>query len=362
MCCAPKCGPPACWPPMCCCPRPTACRPPLEPLRPANGHQCCPASKCKLCSQKHGEKGCRCTCPRNKHILEALSCLFRVSKFQVLTTLFQLAFHESQPLPRFPRDREWSVMENVKAPYSELHDLKIYDSLYDRCGQPIDPLDRSNAYKLLRLIFLGPVLVPEQRSQLLVMLRRLNARAACPVDLDGLLIALQEVQLDELVCGILEQDGRVKRFHSARRCQELCSLYHKVAAMDKKAVAPERRRQKAKPKGKDADAQKKPQRRTITQQIYCTRRTPEVVEEPSNRAEGSTPIIRSTGSSLRRSDNNKKGVDVVQRSSATASEKGSSRGSRNSQGSPKRGKPEAAPSLGVRMQGGDRVKNPRSSQ
>ncbi|XP_037723362.1 uncharacterized protein LOC119555816 [Drosophila subpulchrella] len=340
MCCAPLCGAPACGPSMCCR---LACRMPPEPLRPATVHRCCPASKCTLCSQNNSEQECRCTCQRNKHILEALSCLFRVTKFQMLTTLFQLAYHESRPLLRFPRDRIWSVMENVKAPYTELHDLKIYDSLYDRCGQPIDPLDRTNAYKLLRLIFLGPVLVPEQKAQLQAMLLKLNDRAACPVDLNGLLLVLQQVQLDELVCGILEQDGRIKRFHSARQCLQLCNLYHKVAATDKNAVIRKRRRRKLVSKGKDADTQKKPQRRTITPQIYCTRRVPEI-EEPANRLESGSPVIRSTGSSHRRSSNKK---------SWAAGEKGSRRESRNSTGSPKKAKSETA-SAGVRMQGGDR--------
>ncbi|XP_017002305.2 uncharacterized protein [Drosophila takahashii] len=337
MCCAP-----------CCCRCRDACPLPLEPLRPATIRYGCPGPKCSLCSHRNTENECRCSCQRNKHILEALSCLFRVSRFQMLTTLFQLAYHESRPLPRFPRDRIWSVMEHVKAPYSELHDLKIYDSLFDRCGQPIDPLDRSNAYKLLRLIFLGPVLIPEQRTQLLAMLERLNERAACPVDLNGLLLALQLVQLDELVCGILEQEGRIRRFYSARQCGELCRLYHKVAATDKNAVIHRRRRPKSKIKGKDADAQKKPLRRTITPQIYCTRRVPEP-EEPAARTESGSPVIRSTASSLRRSSNPKK--------TGGASEKGSRRESRNSTGSPKK---KGGPEAGVRMQGGDRQRNQSS--
>ncbi|XP_016978131.1 uncharacterized protein LOC108043831 [Drosophila rhopaloa] len=355
MCCAPMCGAAACQPSMCCRP---ACRLPLEPLRPAAVHRCCPAGKCVLCSQSNGEQGCRHSCTRNRHILEALSCLFRVSQFQVLTTLFQLAYHESKPLPRFPRDRVWSVMENVKAPYTELHDLRIYDSLYDRCGQPIDPLDRTNAYKLLRLIFLGPVLVPEQRARLLTMLHRLNARAACPVDLDALLTALEKVQLEELVCGILEQDGRVKRFHSARQCLELCNLYHKVAATDKNAVIHQRRRLRAQDKGKNADAQKKPLRKTVTMQMYCTRRVPET-EDPGNRVESSTPVLRSTASSLRRPSNTPKSAMAGPRTSDTASAKGSRRSSRNSTGSPKRNKTEL-PNVGVRMQGGVRRRNKSS--
>ncbi|KAH8367772.1 hypothetical protein KR084_002657, partial [Drosophila pseudotakahashii] len=341
-----------CCAPCCCCGCRDACRMPLEPLRPATIQQGCPGPKCSLCSHRNTEHECRCTCQRNKHILEALSCLFRVSKFQMLTTLFQLAYHESRPLARFPRDRVWSVMENVKAPYSELHDLKIYDSLFDRCGQPIDPLDRTNVYKLLRLIFLGPVLVPEQRARLLAMLYQLNERAVCPVDVNGLLLALQLVQLDELVCGILEQDGRIQRFHSARQCGELCKLYHKVAATDKNAVIHKRRRRKSKSKSKDADAQKKPQRRTITPQIYCTRRVPEP-EEPAARTESGSPVVRSTASSLRRTSNPKKTAGASRRTSGNASEKGSRRESRNSTGSPKKNKPEA----GVRMQGGVRRRN-----
>ncbi|XP_017066942.1 uncharacterized protein LOC108105048 [Drosophila eugracilis] len=344
MCCAPMCG--GCCPSMCCQP---VCRMPLEPLRPATVTYGCPSPKCMMCSQNNGEEDCRCNFQRNKHILEALSCLFRVSKFQMLTTLFQLAYHESRPLPRFPRDRNWSVMEKIKAPYTELHDLKIYDSMFDRCGQPIDPLDRRNAYKLLRLIFLASVLVPEQQTQLMAMLSKLNAHAICPVDLNGLLVVLQQVQLDELVCGILEHDVRVKRFHSARQCMDLCNLYHKVAATDKNAVIHKRRPRKLKSKSKDADAQKKPLRRTITTQIYCTRRVQEP-EDLTNRGEGSSPAHRSTITSLRRSSSQKKTWGNTHRSSEVASEKGSRRESRNSTGSPKR-KPET-PSGGLRMQGG----------
>lgn len=141
------------------------------------------------------------------HIVEALSCLFRVTQFQVLATLYRLACHEFQPLKRFPRNRAWSVMEKVVAPYTELHDLRIYDSLYDRCGRPINPLDRNNAYKVMRLIFLMPVLVPEQRKRLLDMLSRLNSRATCSVNLEGLLAVLEKVKLNQLVCDVLEQDS-----------------------------------------------------------------------------------------------------------------------------------------------------------
>ncbi|XP_032581965.1 uncharacterized protein LOC116802242 [Drosophila sechellia] len=347
MCCAPMCGPSVCGPSMC---PPPACRAPLEPLHPSTVYHCCPSTKCTLCCNNESKQECHCTCQRNKHIVEAFSCLFRVSKFQILTTLFLLAYHESRPLPRFPRDRNWAVMENVKAPYTELHDLRIYDSLFDRCGNRIDPLDRKNTYKLLRLIFLGPVLVPDQRTQLLAMLYTLNARAVCPVDLNGLLSVLQYVKLDELVCGILEQDGRAKRFRSGRQCLELCNLYQKVVATDKDAVIKKHRRRKEKSKSKDSEAQKKP-RRTITAQIYCTRRVPEP-EDVSSRVETITPIVRSTATSLRRSSN-KKSWMPVNRSSTNNSEKGSRRGSRNLAGSPKRQKPEVS-NVGVRMQGGDR--------
>ncbi|KRK07027.1 uncharacterized protein LOC26536330 [Drosophila yakuba] len=342
MCCAPMSAPSMCCPP--------AGHVPWQPMHPATVYQCCPSAKCTLCCHNESKHECHCSCQRNRHIVEAFSCLFRVSKFQILTTLFLLAYHESRPLPRYPRDRTWSVMENVKAPYTELHDLRIYDSMFDRCGHRIDPLDRRNTYKLLRLIFLGPVLVPEQRTQLLAMLYKLNARAACPVDLAGLLSVVQHVKLDELVCGILEQDGRAKRFHSGRQCLELCNLYQKVVATDKEAVIKKRRRRREKSKSKDADAQKKP-RRTITAQIYCTRRVPEP-DDMSSRNEGTTPIVRSTATSLRRSSNRKSWAPA-NRSSINASEKGSRRGSHNSAGSPKRNKPEAA-NVGVRMQGGDR--------
>lgn len=269
-----------------CCPQEncTCPRRPLEKLMPAKKPYCCPVQSCALCARTP-DQACRCTCTRNKNIVEALACLFRVSKYRLVSTLFQLAYHESQPLPRFPRDREWNVMENVKAPYTELHDLKIYDSMYDRCGMPIDPLDESNIYKILRMMFMGPVLVPEQKAYLMGMLRKLNDRAICPVDLDILLAALDQLQLEELVCSIIDQDERAKRFYSARQCTELCKLYQKVATTDKNAVIRKRRHAKSKASDKDADGKKKPQRNKspVNVQVFCTRRPQEPTEDLTGR-------------------------------------------------------------------------------
>ncbi|XP_015011443.2 uncharacterized protein LOC26526216 [Drosophila erecta] len=331
--CAPICG-------MCC---PAAGRAPLKPLPPTPVHHCCPSAKCTLCCNGETKHECSCNCQRNEHLVEAFSCLFRVSKFQILTTLFLLAYHETVPLPHFPRDRNWAVMKNVKAPYTELHDLRIYDSMFDRCGQRIDPLDRRNTYKLLRLIFLGPLLVSSQRAQLLAMLTKLNARAACPVDLGGLLSVVQTVKLDELVCGILEQNERLQRFHSGRQCLELCNLYETVVTPQEDEVIEKPRPRKKKSKSKDAETPKKP-RRIITEKVYCTRRVPEPEDT-------STPIARSTANSLRRSSNKKSWLPTT-RSSANASEMGSRRGSRrDSAASPRRNMSELSD---TRMLGGSR--------
>ncbi|XP_017101650.2 uncharacterized protein [Drosophila bipectinata] len=319
----------------CSCPRR-----PLEPLRPAEKPYCCPVQSCRLCARDPDQE-CKCSCVRNKNIVEALACLFRVTKYHLITTLFQLAYHESQPLPRYSRDREWNVMENVKAPYSELHDLKIYDSMYDRCGMPIDPLDVDNCYKILRMMFMGPVLVPDQKTYLMGMLRKLNDHAICPVDLDFLLPVLGEVQLEELVCAIIDQNARAKRFHSGRNCSDLCKLYYKVVSTDKEDVIRKRRRTKAKAKAKptdqeDDDKKKAPRvsKPPPPVQVFCTRRPPEpVVEDVSVRAESSTPQIRSTASSLRRSSARK---NWPTRFSQDNSKGASRRESRISGGAPKR--------------------------
>ncbi|KAH8325344.1 hypothetical protein KR067_000949, partial [Drosophila pandora] len=342
-------------PPSCCaqtadgsCPRR-----PLEKLMPAKKPICCPVQSCALCA-RDPDQTCRCTCARNKNITEALACLFRVSKYQLISTLFQLAYHESQPLPRFPRDREWNVMENVKAPYTELHDLKIYDSMYDRCGMPINPLDESNIYKILRMMFMGPVLVPEQKAYLMGMLRKLNDRAICPVDLDILLAALEQIQLEELVCGIIDQDARAKRFYSGRHCTELCKLYQKVVATDKNAVIRKRRQAKSKASDKDADGKKKPQRNKppVNVQVYCTRRPTEPTEDSTGRAESTTPVLRSAASSLRRSSVKKNWPTRFSQVDKQGDRTTPRRESRSSGGSPKRNNPEM-PNVGNRMQGGD---------
>lgn len=203
----------------------------------------CTDPKCIPCHEhKKEQHHCPCICRRNRHVVEALSCLFNTRLPFMLTMLFKLATHE--PEPRVSRDRVWDVMGNVKAPYTELDDLEIYDSMYDRCGMPIDPLDHDNIYKILRMMFLSPVLTIEQQKYLLRMLQRLNAHAHSPVDIPRLMDALSKTDIKSVVCSLREQEKLCRSFYASRKCEEICSLYMRVGSVDKNVMKQRRRRLK----------------------------------------------------------------------------------------------------------------------
>ncbi|XP_023174759.1 uncharacterized protein LOC111602069 [Drosophila hydei] len=232
------------------------CRPPLEKLRPVEKYRWfrhCTADSCAKCRNNvendYGDEDdlqCDCVCRRNRHIIEALSCLFKCSVQYMVSLLFKLAYQQLQPLKRFPRDRVWNVMEHVKAPYTELNDLEIYDSMYDRCGLPIDPLDTDNIIKIIRLMFLTKVLTSEQHKYLMHMLQRLNEHAYCPVHLDLLLQTLETLDLKKLVCGIRNQEELTRRLYTSRQCSSICKLYRKVTTVDKHMVSKNRSRRRHK--------------------------------------------------------------------------------------------------------------------
>lgn len=204
----------------------------------------CMNASCVVCQNRiKQDHECECICRRNRHIVEALSCLFNSKIPHILSILFRLAFQQqAEPMKRFPRDREWDVMEHIKAPYTELNDLEIYDSMYDRCGLPIDPLHNDNIYKIVRMMFLITVLTNDQQKYLHRMLQRRNAHAHCPVNLDLLLQTLKGVDLKELMCSIRDQEALARRLYTARKCNELCTLYEQVVTVDKNAVKQRRKR------------------------------------------------------------------------------------------------------------------------
>lgn len=158
----------------------------------------------------------------------------------MVSMLFKLATHE--PEPRVSRDRVWDVMGNVKAPYTELDDLEIYDSMYDRCGLPIDPLDHDNIFKILRMMFLSPILTVDQQKYLLNMLQRLNAHAHCPIDIGRLMDALSKTDIRSLVCSLRDQEKLCRSLYTSRKCEDICSLYMRVSSVDKNVVKQQRRR------------------------------------------------------------------------------------------------------------------------
>ncbi|XP_060662530.1 uncharacterized protein LOC132795687 [Drosophila nasuta] len=202
----------------------------------------CTNANCVSCQDTTTTNECSCICRRNRHIIEALTCLFNTTIPHMVSTLFKLVVQQNEPLKRFPRDRKWDVMEHVKAPYTELNDLEIYDSMYDRCGLPIEPLHSDNIYKIVRLMFLAKVLTLEQQKYLLRMLKRLNQHAHCPVDLYLLLQTLENVNVKELMCSIHRQEEFVRSLHTARQCHKLCDLYNQVVTVDKRSVQRHRRR------------------------------------------------------------------------------------------------------------------------
>lgn len=278
----------------CCTLRTCCCRPPLEKLRPVEKYNWfwhCKEENCTNCSRDPMENDddddeyvpvCDCVCRRNRHIIEALSCLFRCSIPYMVSLLFKLAYQQVQPLKRFSRDRVWDVMEHVKAPYTELNDLEIYDSMYDRCGQPIDPLDASNIGKVLRLMFLAQVLTPDQQRYLMRMLRQLNEHAYCPVQLDLLLQTLQTIELRKLVCGIRHQEKLSCRLYTGRQCNSICRLYSKVATVDKRLVAQNRKKRRRKFKSTTTDAQTEEvnnARQSVLNRQFCERKPSDNVSD-----------------------------------------------------------------------------------
>ncbi|TDG42682.1 hypothetical protein AWZ03_010902 [Drosophila navojoa] len=247
----------------CCTWRTSCCRPPLEKLRPVDHYQWfqhCQEQNCRNCNMDPTDEDdgsaidCDCICRRNRHIIEALGCLFRCSVQYMISLLFKLAYQQLQPLQRFPRDRVWDVMEHVKAPYTELNDLEIYDSMYDRCGQPIDPLDPDNTHKIIRLMFLREVLTPDQNRYLMRLLKKLNEHAFCPVHLELLLQTIHTIDLNKLVCGLRHQEQLSRQLYTGRQCNSICKLYHKVSTIDKRMVAQNRRKRRHKYKRSGSDA------------------------------------------------------------------------------------------------------------
>ncbi|KAM8718441.1 hypothetical protein ACLKA7_001622 [Drosophila subpalustris] len=249
--------------------------------------QRCTSSSCTVC-QSNKDHECACVCRRNRHIVEALAYLFNSTIPYMLSILFKLAFQQNQPMKRFPRDRQWDVMEHVKAPYTELNDLEIYDSMYDRCGLPINPLHFDNIFKIVRMMFLITVLTIDQQKYLLQMLQRLNAHAHYPVDLDLLLRTLEGVDLKELVCSIQNQEAIVRRLYTARHCNDICQLYQQVVTVDKNAVKRRRKRIKYNKKSlKSAgEIEESPSvRQTQLNRQFCERKSPDIVfsgESPNN--------------------------------------------------------------------------------
>ncbi|EDW06828.1 uncharacterized protein LOC6583849 [Drosophila mojavensis] len=275
----------------CCTLRTGCCRPPLEKLRPVDNYkwfQHCEEHDCRNCKKNSTDEDdgytsdCDCICRRNRHIIEALSCLFKCSVQYMVSLLFKLAYQQVQPLQRFPRDRVWDVMEHVKAPYTELNDLEIYDSMYDRCGQPIDPLDADNINKIVRLMFLREVLTSDQRKYLMRLLRQLNEHAFCPVHLDLLLQTLQTIDLNKLVCGIRHQEQLSRRLYTGRQCQSICQLYNKVSTVDKRMVAQNRKKRRRKLKMSGTDAQTEEMniaRQSVLNRQFCERKPADNVSD-----------------------------------------------------------------------------------
>lgn len=171
-----------------------------------------------------------------------------------------------------PRAREWDVMEKVKAPYTELDDLLIYDSMYDRCGLPINPLDRDNVYKIVRMMFLSPVMTIEQQRYLLRMLRRLNEHSRCPVNIRLLMEVLSEVDIKSLVCSLRKQEKLCRAFYMSKQCADICELYSRVTTIDKNAL--KRRRHRLRHHKKPNKPGEEPVRLSVLNQQFCELRLP----------------------------------------------------------------------------------------
>lgn len=261
----------------------------------------CSDPKCMSCHEHKKEPhDCQCICRRNRHVVEALSCLFNTRLPFMLTMLFRLATHE--PEQRVARDRDWDVMENVKAPYTELDDLEIYDSMYDRCGMPIDPLDQDNIFKIIRMMFLSPVLTIEQQKYLLRMMQRLNEHAHCPVDISRLMDALSKTDIKSLVCSLRDQEKLCRNFYVSKKCEDICSLYTRVASVDKNVLKRRRHRFKgfshkksnSQGDGFDDVNMNAAVRQSILNRQFCERRPPRERDNTHCVTENATPGSNTT--------------------------------------------------------------------
>ncbi|XP_033249081.1 uncharacterized protein LOC117188800 [Drosophila miranda] len=193
--------------------------------------------KHRICIPKKKEK---CNCYRNRCLLVALAYLFRCSHVSMLSMLWRMACNAGQPLRGFSRDAAWSVMQGVRAPFTEVNDQEIYDSLYDRCGMAIDPFDPDNTYKMLRLMFINTALGPDQRMGLMRMLEKLNECSFRQVNLDLLLQTLASISIDEFVYSLIHQ-------HKLNACndklsEDLSQLYERVGTTNKHAIIRNRNR------------------------------------------------------------------------------------------------------------------------
>lgn len=240
----------------------------------------------------HATKEELLNCRRNRHVVEALSCLFNQRLPFMLNILFKLA--SWQPEERVPRAREWDVMENVMAPYTELDDLLIYDSMYDRCGLPINPLHRDNVYKIVRMMFLSPVMTIEQQRYLLRMLKRLNEHSHCPVNIPRLMEALSEVDIKSLVCSLRQQEKLCRAFYMSKQCADMCAMYARVTSIDKNAV--KRRRRRLRRHIKSIKPGEEPVRMSVLNRQFCERRLPHPDHDAKPRANDENQL----GSQVRR--------------------------------------------------------------
>ncbi|XP_026843544.1 uncharacterized protein LOC6596332 [Drosophila persimilis] len=194
-------------------------------------------SKHRICTPKKKEK---CNCHRHRCLLVALAYLFRCSHVSMLSMLWRMACNAGQPLRGFSRDAAWSVMQGVRAPFTEVNDQEIYDSFYDRCGMTIDPFDPDNTYKLLRLMFINTALGPDQRMGLMRMLEKLNECSFRQVNLDLLLQTLASISIDEFVYSLIHQHKL--NAGNAKLSKDLSQLYERVGTTNKNAIIRNRNR------------------------------------------------------------------------------------------------------------------------
>ncbi|SPP78463.1 Hypothetical predicted protein [Drosophila guanche] len=323
MCTSYKCGQ---W----CCP--ARAQRPEKLMMVMRERKCCSVVNCMYCKEDT-RHACRCSCHSNRAFLHSLAFLFRCSIHFVVSTLCRLAYLEAQTLMETGSS---SPLDSVKAPYTEAQDLAINDSIYDRCGEVTDPLDLDNAYKVMRLMFLTPVLQPDQYSCLVWMLQKLNARANGRVNLDWLIYTIAMLRLDVFVCDVLRQDARAARLYNAQLCRRFCQPYGPVHITEEEAILQKRMRdRKAKARGRAATEAYARKRGDRNAPLYCTRRP---IEE--------TASVRHSGSPVSQTASSQKNSVKPPRTSKSpgagsgASEKNSRRVSRNSN------------SIGVRMQGG----------